>query len=111
MQDLENNNWVILDPLGNIYEIYANLTVMTTLLNFSYFKVTQVELSLRGIFVKGSFMLVTIFLDIFENLIRKNFIYPFSPKHPKIIEIKRHILKLFSHFFVVLHKVFMKAGR
>ena len=28
MQDLENNNWVILDPLGNIYEIYVNLTVI-----------------------------------------------------------------------------------
>ena len=23
IQDLENNNWVILNPLGNIYEIYA----------------------------------------------------------------------------------------
>ena len=22
MQDLESNNWIILDPLGNIYEIY-----------------------------------------------------------------------------------------
>ena len=31
MQDLENNNWIILDLLGHIYEIYANLTVMTTL--------------------------------------------------------------------------------
>ena len=33
MQDLENDNWIILDPLGNIYEIYANLTVITNLLN------------------------------------------------------------------------------
>ena len=24
MQDLENNDWIILDPLRNIYEIYAN---------------------------------------------------------------------------------------
>ena len=36
MQDLENNNWILLNPLGNIYEIYANLTVMT-LLNFNHF--------------------------------------------------------------------------
>ena len=28
MQGLENNNWNILDPLGNIYEIYVNLTVI-----------------------------------------------------------------------------------
>ena len=28
MQDLENNNWVILDSLGNIYEIFTNLTMM-----------------------------------------------------------------------------------
>ena len=25
MQDLESNNWIILDPLGNIYEIQASL--------------------------------------------------------------------------------------
>ena len=37
MQDLENNNLIILDPLRNIYEIYANLTVMTTLLNLNHF--------------------------------------------------------------------------
>ena len=34
MQDLENSNWIVLDPIENIYGIYANLTVMT-LLNFS----------------------------------------------------------------------------
>ena len=32
MQDLENNDLVILDPFGNIYEIYANLTAMTLLI-------------------------------------------------------------------------------
>ena len=26
---LENDNWIILDPLGNTYERYANLSVMT----------------------------------------------------------------------------------
>ena len=36
MQDLESNDWIILDPLGNIYEIYANLTVVT-LLNLNHF--------------------------------------------------------------------------
>ena len=25
MQDLEKNNWIILDPLRNIYEIHVNL--------------------------------------------------------------------------------------
>ena len=37
MQDLENNNWIILDRLENIYEIYTNLTVMTTFLNLNHF--------------------------------------------------------------------------
>ena len=35
MEDLENNNWIILESLGNIFEIYANVTVMTTLLNLN----------------------------------------------------------------------------
>ena len=37
MQNLENNNWIILDPLGHINEIYANLAAMTTLLNLNHF--------------------------------------------------------------------------
>ena len=37
MQDLENKNWIISDPLKNIYEIYSNLIVMTPLLNFESF--------------------------------------------------------------------------
>ena len=37
MQDLENNNWIILDPLGNIYEIYAVVTVMATLSTLNLF--------------------------------------------------------------------------
>ena len=28
MEDLENYNWIISDPLENIYEIYGNLGVM-----------------------------------------------------------------------------------
>ena len=36
IQDLENNNWIIVDPLGNIYEAYANQTVIT-LLNLNHF--------------------------------------------------------------------------
>ena len=36
MQDLENNNWIKLDPLRGICEIYPNLTVMT-LLNLNQF--------------------------------------------------------------------------
>ena len=36
IQDLENNLWVYLDLLGDIYDIYANLTVMT-FLNLNHF--------------------------------------------------------------------------
>ena len=35
MQNLENSNSVIIDPLGNIYDIYGNLNVMTSLLNLT----------------------------------------------------------------------------
>ena len=42
MQNLKNN-WIILDLLGNIYEIYANLTLMT-LSNLNHFLLTQAEL-------------------------------------------------------------------
>ena len=64
MQDLESNNWIILDPLGNIYEIYTNLTVMTTLLNLNHFWILQAELCLKGTSIKASFMFATIFLDM-----------------------------------------------
>ena len=40
MEDLENNNGIILDPFGDIYEIYANLAVMTTHLNLNHFWIT-----------------------------------------------------------------------
>ena len=60
MQELERNNWIILDLLGDIYEIYANLIVMT-LLNLNHFWMTKTELCLQGIFVKASFMFGTIF--------------------------------------------------
>ena len=36
MEDLDENNWIILDPLGNVYEIYANLTMMI-LVNLDHF--------------------------------------------------------------------------
>ena len=77
MQDFENNYWIILDPLGNIYEIYGNLTVMTTLINLIHFWITQVELWLKGTLAKASFMFVTICVDIYENPRRKNFINHF----------------------------------
>ena len=32
MQDIENNRWIILDTLGNIYEMNTILTVMTLLI-------------------------------------------------------------------------------
>ena len=37
MQDLDNNNLIISDPLENIYEIFDNMNVMTALLNFNPF--------------------------------------------------------------------------
>ena len=60
MQDLENNNYIILDSLGSINEIYSNLTMMT-LLNLNHVWIIQAELCLKGTFVKASFMFVTIF--------------------------------------------------
>ena len=60
MEDLENNNWIILDPLGNIYEIYANLNVMT-LLNLNRFWKAQTKLCPKGTYVKAGLMFVTIF--------------------------------------------------
>ena len=71
MQDLENNNWIISDLLGNIDEIYANLAVVT-LFNLNLFGITQAELCLK-VHLKASFMFVTIFLDIYENPRRQEF--------------------------------------
>ena len=51
MQNL-NNNWFILDSLGNIYEVHANL---------NHFWITQSELCLKDMFVEVAFMFVTIF--------------------------------------------------
>ena len=59
-KDLENS-CIILDTLGNVYENYANLIVMTNLLNLDDFWITQTELCLKVTFVKASFMFVTIF--------------------------------------------------
>ena len=50
MQDLENNHWIILDPLRSTYEVYANLTVMT-LLNLDHISTTENELYLKRKFV------------------------------------------------------------
>ena len=36
MQDVENNNFIILDALGNLYVMYHNLIVIT-LLNSNHF--------------------------------------------------------------------------
>ena len=47
MQNLENNNWIILDPLENIYETHANLTAMT-LLNLKCFWITKAELCITA---------------------------------------------------------------
>ena len=113
MQDLENNNLIILDPLGNIYEIYANLAVMT-LLNFNHFWVTQAELCLKGTIVKASCMFATIFLDIYENPRRKNFINQSCHKHHKIINWNKKWHRfLLSHFFVVRQKgfIFLRCQR
>ena len=88
MQDIENNNWIILDPLGNIYEIHANLTVMPLL------KIIQAELCLNDTFLKSCFLFASIFLDIYENPRRKTFVSPSCLKQPKTTEVKNDI-----HFY------------
>ena len=60
MQNLENSNLIIIDPLGNIYDIYGNLNLMTSLLNFNLFWITWAELCLKGKFEKRSLMFATI---------------------------------------------------
>ena len=68
MQDLENINQIVLDPFGNIYEIYANLIVMI-ILNFNHFWVIQAELYLKGtLLCKSKFHVSYHFLDIYEHL-------------------------------------------
>ena len=96
MQDLENNNCIILDPLENIYEIYADLTVMT-FLNLNHFWITtQAELCLKGTFVKVSFMFVTI-IDIYENPEEKTLL-----PLPVLTFPVRSILKCLGHSYLIL---------
>ena len=76
MQDLKNNKWITIDPLGNTYEIYANLN----LINAS--RIKQAELSLKDAFIKASLMFATILFEIYKSPRRKNFINSFCPKHP-----------------------------
>ena len=90
MQDLKNNS-INLDPLRNIFEIYANLTVIT-LLNLNHFWITQAELCLKGTFVKASFMFVTIFMGIYENPRRKPKTLPIPSILKKWIAIKNYII-------------------
>ena len=107
MQDLENNDLIILDTLGNIYTIYANLALVS-LLNLNHFWITQAELCLKGTIVNVSFMFAITFLDIYENPMGKNFINLSCPKHPKVINWNKKWHKLFfSHFFMVPQKGFI----
>ena len=87
MEDLQINNWIILDPLGNIYVIYANLTMITLLnpLMITHFWRTQAEVCLKGTLVKASFMFVPILLDFHENRRRKSIVNPSCPKHSLIV--------------------------
>ena len=87
MEDLQINNWIILDPLGNIYVIYANLTMITLLnpLMITHFWRTQAEVCLKGTLVKASFMFVPILVDFHENRRRKSIINPSCPKHSLIV--------------------------
>ena len=76
----------MLDPLGNINEIYPDLTMMT-LLNLNHFSIIQAELCLKRTFLKESFMFHVYYhiFDIYENPRSKNFINLSCPKHSKII--------------------------
>ena len=96
--------WWLLDPLGNIYEIYGNLIVMT-LLNFNHFWITQAELCLKGTFVKAEIHVCYHFLGSYENPRRKNFIKPSYPKHAKTTEIKNGINFYFHASLWCLKKV------
>ena len=65
----------------------------------------QDELCLKDTFVKATFIFVTNFLHIIENLMRKNFIIPSCPKHPKMIETKNDMSFCFHTSFWSLKKV------
>ena len=56
-----------------------------TVLNLNHFWKAQAELCLKGTFVNASFMFVTIFSDIYDNLTKKIFINLSFSKYPKII--------------------------
>ena len=45
--------WIILGPLGNIYEVYDNLTGMTTVLNLNHFWVTHLEVGFMFMKISG----------------------------------------------------------
>ena len=92
--------------------IYANLTV-TTLLNFNHLWITQAELCLNGTFIKASFVFVTIFSGIYENISSP------VPNIQKIINWNKNWHRfLFPYVFVVpqkgiwrlegLHKAFFR---
>ena len=99
MLDLENNNWIILDLLGNILEMYA-IWLWRPNLYLDQFWITQAELCIESTFVKINFMFVKIFLDIYENSRRKNcIINPFYSKNPKIINWSK---KWHFHFHTFL---------
>ena len=99
MLDLENNNWIILDLLGNILEMYA-IWLWRPNLYLDQFWITQAELCIENTFVKINFMFVKIFLDIYENSRRKNcIINPFYSKNPKIINWSK---KWHFHFHTFL---------
>ena len=107
MQDLESNNWIISDPLGNIYDINVNLIVKTPF-NRNYIWIKQAELCLNGIFGKASFMFVIILLDIYEKPRRKNFTSSSYPKHLKIANQNIKWYKfLYLYFFMVPQIVFI----
>ena len=83
-----------------------------TLFNLNHFWIRQAEFCLKGTFVKAYIMFVSIFLDIYENPRRKDFINSSCPKHPEIINWNKKWHEfLFSHFFVVpLKKVSSSWG-
>ena len=83
MQDLESNNWITLDSIGNIYEIYAYLTVMTTLLNLSCFWISWIISKMC--ICKSKFHVCYHYLR-YENIWRKNSINSSCPT--EIIKIK-----------------------
>ena len=75
-----------------------------SLFSFNHLWITQVELCLKGTFIKASPMSVSMFLDIYETPTRKNFIDSSCTKHPKIMNWNKNWYKFLFYFVFLRHQ-------